>query len=330
MEPELVGYVLNSLDEETRRAVEDHLAASPEARQRLERVRAVLAPLAADKEDPQPPADLVYRTLGRVAQQCTRELPRAPTPTRRSFGTMLSGWRRADVVVAACLVVVVGGLTVLAVGQLRQTAARTSCQENLRTFHVALEQYHDKYTNYPDVRDPKNLPKISDYHTRAVAGMVVPLLIKAGYLDKTTNIRCPGNGSPQPCPVHFEDLQHMSEADFQQQAPTLSGCYAYCLGYLDEQKNTYQCPKHPEAGRATLPLMADCPPPGAKSGNSFNHAGTGQNVLFHDGHVAFLTTRLWAGDDFYLNKNQEVAAGRGPDDVVLGFSGAKPIQGATP
>jgi prepilin-type processing-associated H-X9-DG protein len=80
-----------------------------------------------------------------------------------------------------------------------------------------------------------------------------------------------------------------------------------------------------------LPLMADAPACDANSevrpGNSANHEGRGQNVLFTDGHVEFLTTRTVGpdGDDIYLNADQKVGAGRGPRDSVLGQSGAVPF-----
>src|SRR2546429_9060909 len=40
----------------------------------------------------------------------------------------------------------------------------------------------------------------------------------------------------------------------------------------------------------TLFRSADCPALDGKFGNSQNHGGRGQNVLYHDGHVVFKTT----------------------------------------
>ena len=116
----------------------------------------------------------------------------------------------------------------------------------------------------------------------------------------------------------------MPDLDFQIHAPALSGGYAYCLGWVDD-KNVYHSPRHPSGQlRSTVPLMGDCPPAGAQLGNSRNHGGGGQNILFHDGHLKFLKTRLLSGDDFYLNKDNEIAAGRDRADNVLGPSAAKP------
>ena len=59
-------------------------------------------------------------------------------------------------------------------------------------------------------------------------------------------------------------------------------------------------------------------------GNSLNHGGRGQNVLFHDGHVEFCVSRLVGGDDIYLNRDMKVAAGVGCSDAVLGSSAPRP------
>src|SRR5262249_39151708 len=75
MDDNLVGYLLDALDADTRRAVEDHLRTHPEARARLDRLRRLLEPLEADREPPAPPPHLVQATLARVAEARGRPLP---------------------------------------------------------------------------------------------------------------------------------------------------------------------------------------------------------------------------------------------------------------
>ena len=70
--------------------------------------------------------------------------------------------------------------------------------------------------------------------------------------------------------------------------------------------------------------MADRAPAEDGRTNSANHGGSGQNVLYADGHVIFRVTRTVAGDDIYLNRDQQVAAGLGATDAVLGASAARP------
>ena len=76
-----------------------------------------------------------------------------------------------------------------------------------------------------------------------------------------------------------------------------------------------------------LPLMADCPPHDPGAGNSANHGGKGQNVLYMDGSVKFCTAPT-AGvdrDNIYLNRvTKKVGAGADWDDDVLGSSAATP------
>ena len=82
----------------------------------------------------------------------------------------------------------------------------------------------------------------------------------------------------------------MSETDFEKYSPTLSMCYAYSLGYHDE--DGYHGPGDaPQTAMSQLPLISDRPPAEGILKNSINHGGGGQNVLFSDGHVRFLTTR---------------------------------------
>ena len=68
------------------------------------------------------------------------------------------------------------------------------------------------------------------------------------------------------------------------------------------------------------------PSVGRPLGNSLNHGGTGQNVLYFGGNVTFATHRHVGvdGDDIYLNKRNRVAAGVNRWDTVLGASAAHP------
>jgi hypothetical protein len=115
-------------------------------------------------------------------------------------------------------------------------------------------------------------------------------------------------------------------SDFYRQADKLVPSYAYSLGHRDEDGNYYG-PMIPDGQEAAdVPLMADSPPEDGGPGNSDNHGGTGQWVLFADGHARFIKERT-AGklkDDIYRNKANLVAAGLDPCDIVLGPSASKP------
>lgn len=337
MRDQLVGYLLNCLDESTHRAVETHLQRDPESRRQLENLRAALAPLSADRADPEPPYDLAGRTIRRLAGYTTpvtsgaaangaatrngaaatlaqpAALPRAPR-TPRTYAGDRSLWRRADLLVAASLLLLVAGLTTLAVVHIRKTSVLMACQDNLREFHGALAAYHQQHGHFPNV---------AAQHPRAVAGLAVPMLIKAGCLPAEANVRCPENGPAATLPLTLEEILSLPDEEFARQAPALVNCYAYSLGYY--KQGIYYGPRYPaKKGKAGMPLMADRPAVDVRSGNSPNHGGRGQNVLFHDGHVNFLKKRLVGGDDFYLNKANRDAAGLDEADAVLGSSAAKP------
>jgi prepilin-type processing-associated H-X9-DG protein len=160
---------------------------------------------------------------------------------------------------------------------------------------------------------------------RDVAGMVVPILNDAGTLPASASIRCPGIGSPVTCQSTLADLRTLSADDFARYSPCLSLCYAYSLGHRDDA-GTYHPPGDlPKGVWSQTPIMADRPPVEGVFSNSMNHGGAGQNVLFADGHVQFMSTRLFGGtDDIFLNSDGKLAAGRGPGDIVLGPSAARP------
>ena len=71
--------------------------------------------------------------------------------------------------------------------------------------------------------------------------------------------------------------------------------------------------------------MSDRPPRDQGLGNSPNHGGAGQNVLFQDGSVRFITNRsLNFDDDIFRNKAGKIEAGTDANDAVLGPSAVIP------
>jgi prepilin-type processing-associated H-X9-DG protein len=193
-----------------------------------------------------------------------------------------------------------------------------ACQENLRKFYFALRAYADQNTNQlPDVaalEPPRN-----------VAGMVAPILIDAGTLPRDANVGCPANSAPRTCPLTLKPLNALDAETFKRRAEELICCYAYSLGY-DDPTGHHGPRLGPGELNRLLPIMADRPPRNPAQGNSPNHGGAGQNVLFLDGHVGYFGTRTVGlhGDDIYLNRAGRQAAGLDPEDTVLGSSASTP------
>ncbi|MSU80626.1 MAG: hypothetical protein EXS16_21375 [Gemmataceae bacterium] len=320
----LLGYLLGALDESDTRNVERLLNESAAFRDRLAAIQRAIEPLAADRENAPTPNRLVERTLAKVAEVICRptaptplaDLPMAPPVSPTTIGGQRSWWRRADIVIAACLLATAVGVALTILGQMRgpsSAAMMTQCKDNLRLFFVALEQYRQLNGEFPDV---------GKYDKRDVAGLVVPILRDAGLLS--ASIRCPGVGDPLSGPGDLKNLLAMSDGDFEKRSHCLVMCYAYSLGHRDADGTHFGPGVTPAGAWSQTPIMADRPPAEGIPNNSINHGGVGQNVLFADGHIAFIPSRTIAGeDDIFLNSDNRVAAGIGPRDIVLGYSSAR-------
>jgi hypothetical protein len=332
MDENLVGYLLNSLDPDTHRQVESHLRADPEAQRRLDLLRRALEPLAADAEEEEAPPGLWVRTLGHLAHdQCRRRaaaaapagraLPRAPRPVGEADSR--SWWRRADVLVAAVVLFAIFTMAVSVLPSLWHRHQVLACQDNLRLLGQALSTY--------SVHHNHDFPKVEAEPPRNVAGIFVPILRESGVMPETVTLCCPGGGSdrPAPCPTlaELEELRRSRPEAFQTAVRRLAGCYAYTLGYGPAPGDHHGL-RDDDSG--DLPILADRPPDlldgRLGAGNSPNHTGVGQNVLYIDGHVRFSTTRTAGvkGDDIFVNQRGDVAAGRDLLDSVLGASTATP------
>jgi prepilin-type processing-associated H-X9-DG protein len=323
----LVGYLLNALDSESQREVEQHLRLYPDAQKRLESLRRALEPLAADREAPEPPLTLRVRTLARVAEyRCSEMTPIPKAPPIRSVASARSRWwRRADVLVAACLLLILLPLALPGIAYVRYRQNILACQNNLRGFSTGLTSYIDHHGR---------LPEIGEQPPLNFAGMVIPVLHEEGFLGRDLSVACPSNGRRPPSDLTVKALETISAerpGEFDKISRELCGCYAYSLGYRDDEG----CLCGPYYDRDNLPylaIMADRPPfeqisaPGALMGNSPNHGQQGQNVLYLDGHVHFRTSRNVGvkGDDIYLNRDGVPVAGLDRLDTVLGASNFRP------
>jgi hypothetical protein len=315
----LLGYLLDALDPQAHREVEAQLAARPELRERLESLRRTLEPLAADNAVPEPPPGLAMRALARLAEYNCRTLsqalpaaPVAPSLRRRR------GLPRADLLVAACLLVVIAPLAVVGVNRLwRDYASRSTCANNLRLVGNALQRYADTHDG--------QFPRVEEDGPRGIAGVFMPVLRASGTLAPDTSLVCPGDGSrAQPARLSLQELDELFLKDPQEFAAVardLAGSYAYSVGYR-EGGVLHGLGRDSGDG---LPILADCPP-AVVAGNSPNHGGAGQNVLYVGGQVRWCTQRTAgvAGDDIYLNRRAEVGAGVCRDDTVLGPGDASP------
>jgi hypothetical protein len=316
MDENLVGYLLKSLDTDEQHAVEAHLEAHPETRSKLEALERALAPLTSDAEDPPPPPGLALAALARIAEHKCRPLPAAPRAPRSQVA--LAGWpriRSVDVLAAAALLVIVGGMVLPVLSWARQSSERVGCQDNLRTVWGALANYS---AQTPDGA----FPMVEASGPRSAAGTFIPILRDAGSLNNGVLVSCPArHAEPAPANLTVADLQAAIARDndqFFRLAREAAGGYAYSLGYRDGPTLVGLRASDP----GTLPIVADA----AMGGNSLNHGGSGQNVLRIDGHVFWCIQRTVGvdRDDIYVNKQNVLSAGQNRADSVLGPGDASP------
>jgi hypothetical protein len=320
MDDNLVGYLLRALDSETERQVEGQLTGHPELRFRLELLRRALIPLAADAGEEAPPPGLVLNTIARIAEHRCRGLPPAPPPSahQRAFRPRRVP-RRADLLVAAALLVVIAGLAAVGLARWWRISYRAACAENMRVVWQGLKDYSDRQEGH-------FFPALEKEGPRSSAGIFVPVLQEAGVLSPNANLVCPAEANRvQPARHLLRNLEELYEKDheaYNRAARELAGSYAYSLGYQEgnDLKQLRQ------SSGDDLPILADRLPCGAP-GNSPNHGGDGQNVLFIGGHVRWCTQRTVGvgGDDIYLNRNKETRAGLDQGDTVLGCSEVTPM-----
>ncbi|HEY8503338.1 MAG TPA: hypothetical protein VIL46_02070, partial [Gemmataceae bacterium] len=147
---DLIGYLLGALDPPERRAVESQLAARPELRRELERLRRALEPLEPERDDPAPPPGLAERTLARVGEYAARRpdpFPRGRPGRGRGIGPWQAGdgaasapvrWRPADALVTAGILATAVGLILPAVASFRHRHEVAQSRELLRESHQIL------------------------------------------------------------------------------------------------------------------------------------------------------------------------------------------------
>jgi hypothetical protein len=324
MDENLLGYLLDALDRDAQLAVEAHLRLHPEARARLEELRQMLEPLDADANEPEPPPGLAASTLSRIAaHQAARRLLAAPQPSRRQVGTASRrGPRRADLVVAALILILSAGMGMTWLARQWRDYRILACQNNLHGIWTALQVYADGHSE-----DGGAFPRVEVEPPRNFAGVYVPVLAAAGVMGGDVNTTCPAQPqhSTTICSINeLEDLSRNRPDEYQALTHYLGGDYAYTLGYRvgDDLMGLRRDSGDP------LPILADRPRSDGR-GNSLNHGGAGQNVLYIGGQVRWCVEPTVGvdRDDIYRNLKNQVLAGEHQFDTVLGPSEAVPCLG---
>jgi hypothetical protein len=103
----------------------------------------------------------------------------------------------------------------------------------------------------------------------------------------------------------------------------MGGDYGFNMGYM----NNGVLVRPRNAARPEFILAGDAPSNAQPRRASGNHRGQGQNVLYEDGHLRFVSSVSdpQLPDDPFHNRKGWVAAGVDSDDAVLGASADPPL-----
>jgi hypothetical protein len=305
---DMLDHAFGQLEGAAREQADADLAADPEQAERFDRLVRAIHDLFDDGRTFEAPPDLAIRTMAFVSENRRGR--------RRLFDSVPTTvpFRWADAAVAACIVL--AGLLTLApaLHRSRDRMNQAACVFNLQQLGLGLAQYGHHNRSYP-YQSPDDCPQ-------AATGTFAAILHDAGLLEDVAILDCPCNGSCPHTPLpNLKTLCDLKAGDPDRYQKLLCWDYAYHGGYRSgvgpAQPLTTPCSKD-------IPLLADQPPHQADlrrilPGNSPNHGGLGQNVLFSDLHVGWhKSRRLGPHDpDMFLNDRQQPGPGLRMHDAAL-------------
>ena len=320
MRDDLVGYLLNAIDQPEARRIETALAdpdTGPALRRELDVLRRATRVLDRDREPLAPPPGLAARTMAFVTSQATS----GPLPTPRVFSPSADepaprsrAWLDRALVAATALAacVLVAPLVLDAITDARARRVERS----LQTTSAALQGYAESHRVFPTPPDSGPLSR---------AGLYAPTLVSEKRLvaDDGT-LLVPGTALDRRGGFRVPTLEQLKAAvgtpQFDELVRTMGGDFGYTLGHRDAagvlQPNANLRREH-------HPLMADAPDECRQK--SSNHPDGIHFILFEDGHIERVRQDdLHRDDHLYRNHDGQTAAGKDSEDAVIGDSHHQP------
>jgi len=320
MRDDLVGYLLNAIDQPEARRIEAALAdpmEGPALRRELEVLRKATRVLEPDREPWTAPPGLAARTLAFVEVEAAKRplpAPRVFTPAAEESASGPRAWLDRAIIAATALAacILVGPLLLDAITESRARRA----ERNLQTASTALQGYAESHRVFPTPPDSGPLSR---------AGLYAPTLVSEERLvaDDGT-LLVPGTSLDRRGGFRIPSLKELEAAigtpRFEEMVRTMSGDYGYTLGHRDASGALQP---NRNLRREHHPLMADAPDECCE--RSSNHPGGIHYILFEDGHVQrVFQGDLHRDDHLYKNHKGETAAGTDPEDAVIGDSHHQP------
>ena len=225
-------------------------------------------------------------------------------------GFKASSWSMRDMLVGVAALAVLAGLLFPALNYSRQQGRLMACQNNLSQVGMA-------FMNYSSIHDGE-LPSTRD--NLEVNGCYAPILKEAGLITADSLFACPGVTDATPVVIPSVGQVEAAETESQRlhYHKTMGGHFGYSMGYKDGDR--YQAP---QAGITNVVLLAD-QPSNRSDRQSQNHGGDGQNCLFGDGRVMFVSGPAYGHDLVYENDRGIVGPGTHALDSVIGPSHLSP------
>lgn len=320
----LIGYLLGALEADECAAIEEQLAIDPDLRQRLNELDDQLHAMREDAldESHEPPAFLAERTCAGIDayEEARRVAPNNPVNERASEP---NGWSFVDLVVAGGVCLAVSLLFFPAIVNSRFEARAEACRNNLRELGTSLAMFSEDHGG--------RFPMPEETGNGACAGYMAPVLNDAGLLNDPEVLICPSsplarNRKDWYVPTRLELHQAKGQQLILLQR-SMGGSYAYAMGYVvDGQLRPTR-----NNGRPTFVIVADSPSQESSISRSMNHGHRGQNVLFENMSVRFVTSCSLGDldDSYYLNRRGQPWAGIDVDDCVVGRSDTPPLPPRT-
>ena len=304
---EQIDYVFGQLEGADLAAFEKHLALDPAAAESIKRLSWAVDHLVDDGDSFAPPVDLATRTMAFVAESGR------PKRTILDFVPVAVPYRWTDLAVAASIFFAAVLTLMPAVQRSRERMQQAGCANNLQDLGRALWQYDNLYKHYPNVNEKED---------SAQTGIYAVILNDYKLIGDPKILDCPCNGtsphSPLPNLKRACELSKTNPADLR---VLLQGVeYAYNVVNLRPEDRAGRVQ---ETASATLALLADQPNhrrfEAILPGNSGNHGGRGQNVVFSDLHVGWFNTRRISPDDadMFLNAESRPAPARNIKDAAM-------------
>lgn len=317
---QILRYAMNIHESAEVAEIKQRLLDEPGAQAHLEVMRKSLELLNEDNASDPPPFNLAKKTILRVQGIKTQSIKFTPGKhINHQAGNYQNSIRRFDLLLAASLLILTCGVLAPWLHQAKTKAEKLACANNMREFHHSFQHYS---AMQPDGK----LPFVEPSGPRSFAGVYVPTLRQHGLLGDYHSVACPTNARKIPTETNLEQLESMyknkSNPGYQRLVKEAGGDYAYNLGYNIKGSLVGLNNKSP----GETPVLADKVNPN-NTKLTFNHGGSGNNILFIGGHVRWLPARKQnsLGDDIFLNEDHKILAGKHFQDHVLAPSHSMPF-----